>query len=124
MMLDHNYILGWMDLGEADGGSDPVSVLDAIGGAVVEIEEAFRYSGGGRRDPELARLPYHEYLRTPHWRNTRIRALQRAGYQCKRCETRGQRLEVHHLTYDRLGRERESDLTVLCEPCHAREHGR
>jgi hypothetical protein len=34
------------------------------------------------------------------------------------------RLEVHHRTYERLGRERPEDLLVLCEKCHAVEHGR
>jgi hypothetical protein len=34
------------------------------------------------------------------------------------------RLEVHHLTYERLGWEQPDDLLVLCERCHAVLHGR
>lgn len=30
---------------------------------------------------------------------------------------------MHHRTYERLGRERPADLTVLCESCHQRYHG-
>jgi 5-methylcytosine-specific restriction endonuclease McrA len=103
---------------EMEGG--PSDFLDAIGGALLQACDVYCRKQG--RDPELGRLPYHEYLRTPHWRDTRRRALQRAGYQCKRCEARGERFEVHHLTYDRLGRELEGDLVVLCESCHALEH--
>lgn len=32
-------------------------------------------------------------------------------------------INVHHLTYERLGHERESDTVVLCETCHAKRHG-
>jgi len=32
-------------------------------------------------------------------------------------------LEVHHLTYDRLGDERMDDLEVLCPDCHRKAHG-
>lgn len=28
--------------------------------------------------------------------------------------------ELHHKTYERLGRERDDDLEVLCKPCHER----
>lgn len=33
------------------------------------------------------------------------------------------RLEVHHLTYERLGCEAPDDLLVLCGRCHATFHG-
>ena len=33
------------------------------------------------------------------------------------------RLEVHHLSYARLGRELPDDLIVLCPACHAIAHG-
>jgi 5-methylcytosine-specific restriction endonuclease McrA len=77
---------------------------------------------GPAKDPELSRLPYWEYLQTPHWKTTKARALLRAGGICKRCHATGKRLDVHHLSYDRLGREAESDLKVLCSECHAAEH--
>jgi hypothetical protein len=70
---------------------------------------------------ELRRLPYEQYLRTPHWITTRRRAMLRAGRRCQRCES-GYRLEVHHLTYLRRGCEAEGDLLVLCAACHEAEH--
>lgn len=69
----------------------------------------------------LRALPYPLYLKTLHWREMRAKALARWGGYCEGC---GVRLatEVHHNTYERLGEERESDLTPLCEPCHRSEH--
>ena len=43
---------------------------------------------------------------------------KRAGGRCERCGERTRRLEVHHLTYERFGRELLTDLQALCEPCH------
>jgi hypothetical protein len=61
------------------------------------------------------------YLRSAQWRARAARARSRAGNRCERC---GQcrRLDVHHLSYARLGRERDGDLCVLCRDCHEREH--
>lgn len=32
-------------------------------------------------------------------------------------------MQVHHLTYERLGKETFSDLVVICDECHERLHG-
>lgn len=65
---------------------------------------------------------YRSYLRSSHWRAVRLQAVQRAGHRCEECGVRG-RLEVHHLTYERLGRERDTDIAALCPACHRKEHG-
>jgi HNH endonuclease len=57
------------------------------------------------------------YLRSAHWRVRRARSIALAGGRCERCGKAG-RLEVHHLTYARLGRERDRDLRALCHRCH------
>lgn len=69
---------------------------------------------------------YTEYFRSPHWRATRQRMLDRAGGLCRRCRRRFKpsALDVHHLNYRHLGAERERDLEVLCRECHQVEHGR
>ena len=77
-------------------------------------------AGGLARRARLGRRRawYREvYLRSPHWRARRSQAIGRAGGRCERCGARG-RLEVHHLTYKRLGRERDRDLRALCHRCH------
>lgn len=64
---------------------------------------------------------YERYLASVDWRMRRNRALQQAGWKCNRCPSK-RGLEVHHRTYDRLGREWDSDLEVVCGACHGRHH--
>lgn len=66
---------------------------------------------------------YQAYLQSPEWAARRQQKLAETGYRCQGCSD-DERLEVHHLTYDRVGHERPQDLMVLCHLCHAREHGR
>lgn len=68
-------------------------------------------------------MDYRDYLTTQHWEDTRKRKLSLVGGRCEKCP-RSAPLEVHHLTYERLGEERMEDLQTLCRICHCREHGR
>ena len=58
------------------------------------------------------------YIRTDHWKALRREARKRDGNRCVECGAT-ERLEVHHLTYERIGRERLEDVVTLCQPCHA-----
>jgi hypothetical protein len=85
----------------------------AVAGASLCAGGLARRVGRGRR-----RAWYREvYLRSPHWRARRAQAIGRAGGRCEHCGARD-RLEIHHLTYERLGRERDRDLRALCHRCH------
>lgn len=64
---------------------------------------------------------YQEYIHSDAWQRRRKRAIKRAGGKCQRCGST-ERLEAHHLTYARLGREKPADLIVLCHACHQAEH--
>lgn len=64
---------------------------------------------------------YAAYLASDRWAVTRLGALHRAGWRC-RCGSRSC-LQVHHLTYARVGAELPDDLVVLCRNCHQRVHG-
>jgi len=66
---------------------------------------------------ELQKMPYHLYLKTPEWEQTRKRHLRSADYRCQVCNARGI-IDVHHRTYERRGRELYSDLIALCRTCH------
>jgi hypothetical protein len=68
-------------------------------------------------------LGYKLYMASPEWRAKRKQKLQQVGYRCQGCGS-DERLQAHHLTYERFGHERLTDLQVLCHLCHAREHGR
>lgn len=86
-------------------------------------------AGGGRegkgwrgRHSPLYRS--HVQGQSPAWRALRAKVLTRAGGRCEGCGRVAAPLEVHHLTYERLGCERLSDLTGLCGACHRRAHQR
>lgn len=65
------------------------------------------------------------YLESRHWKN-----LSRAIWitRGKRCELCGAPLpnrndaNIHHDNYGNIGHEKESDLMLLCRPCHERVH--
>lgn len=81
---------------------------------------------------------YVAYLKSKQWATKRQEKLESVNYSCDRdigltyqkgedgilrrvTECSGS-LEVHHRTYDNLGNEPLSDLTVLCTLHHEREH--
>lgn len=69
---------------------------------------------------------YRAYISSPEWETVRQQRLEIDGRRCTGCGDDGTHspLEVHHLTYERFGHERLTDLLTLCRLCHAREHGR
>lgn len=81
----------------------------------------------------LRALPYGDYRMSNWWRIRRERFNDTAIsiYGCKTCELCGLasldplgqhpiavRFHVHHRNYDHLGYELDSDLMLLCSPCH------
>lgn len=70
---------------------------------------------------ERRRAEYERYLQSDGWKEKRERALGRAERRCQLCYSPDD-LEVHHRTYERLGHERDMDLTVLCGACHGVFH--
>src|SRR5262249_7450162 len=71
---------------------------------------------------ELRAMDYSEYLQTPEWQATRKRILKRDRYTCQSCSMTNVILNIHHLTYERLGCEDDQDLVTLCEDCHHELH--
>ena len=81
-----------------------------------------------------ASLKYGQYLLSDCWRmQLRPCCFQRAGYRCQamvinasgdpeRCPRKA--TEVHHLTYDRVGRERPEDLMAVCSQHHRVLHNK
>lgn len=75
---------------------------------------------------------YHDYMRSDKWREMRIKRIRADLGMCRGwvvekdgrghlCLSRD-RLEVHHLTYARLGNERLADLITVCKKCHSAIH--
>ncbi|QDM15837.1 hypothetical protein FNL55_07630 [Tardiphaga sp. vice352] len=68
-------------------------------------------------------MTYREYIQSNAWRTNpaRLREFQAARFECRLCPAKadeGATLESHHRVYDRLGCERDGDLTTLCSACH------
>lgn len=73
--------------------------------------------------PNYHKLLYDLYMESDLWQRRRRRSLERAGGQCEwpNCDQRS-RLQVHHLSYERLGQELDEDLIVLCPSHHGEVH--
>ena len=63
---------------------------------------------------------YKAHIKSDRWRAICARIHRRANGCCEnpKCGQATWALEVHHLTYDRLGHERDEDLQALCPACH------
>ena len=66
-------------------------------------------------------MNYHEYMESDEWKAVRGKRMKLDHFQCTMCGT-AKNLTVHHITYDRLGREDMDDLITLCKGCHAKVH--
>lgn len=67
---------------------------------------------------------YADYMHSFIWRSKRERALRRAKFACQVCNATTH-LEGHHREYTLpYGTEPDDDVTVLCETCHKRYHGK
>lgn len=66
---------------------------------------------------------YRAYLESEHWSRFRTRYfLDHDPVKCFVCDAHTGNLNLHHLTYRRLGRERQADVVALCFDCHRFAH--
>lgn len=65
---------------------------------------------------------YNSYLRSKAWEDKRTQVLKRDGSRCVCCNT--QAVDVHHKTYENIGKEPLSDLASMCKSCHNATHER
>ena len=64
---------------------------------------------------------YADYLRCDHWVTFRSVYFTSHDKICLHCRSIN-KIQLHHLTYNRLGCERYDDVVPLCQHCHARVH--
>jgi len=82
-----------------------------------------RKARGEARDAALQRLGYQDYaayLQSSAWRDVRER--YKASDLPQICMCGAERWQLHHTTYERVGRELLEDLIPLCGDCHATAH--
>ena len=73
----------------------------------------------------MNKTAYKRYLRTQNWQKLRFEVLKRSGGKCERCGYQPWKpngLQIHHLTYDRVGHESLEDLIAICPRCHMEIH--
>lgn len=63
---------------------------------------------------------YQIAIRSPHWSRLREYVLWLVDGRCEHCgiHVPPAELDLHHLTYERLGHEVLGDVELLCKPCH------
>jgi 5-methylcytosine-specific restriction endonuclease McrA len=64
---------------------------------------------------------YEKYLASPEWKHKRKLVLERAQNTCEGCRE-AKAMDVHHLSYDDVGKEFLFQLVALCRKCHDRWH--
>ncbi len=68
--------------------------------------------------PKSKDIGYEKYIQSYEWRQKALAAKKMAGNKCQECGSTKD-LEVHHLSYENLYRERYCDVKVLCKTrCH------
>jgi 5-methylcytosine-specific restriction endonuclease McrA len=72
---------------------------------------------------KLWQFDYQKATQSRYWRALKRAVMLERDDRCELCEMRGPPpLQLHHLTYERLGAELPEDVELLCEACHWREH--
>lgn len=66
-------------------------------------------------------IRYLNYLSSNHWKRFNSIYRKRVGNRCEFCWS-DKRTELHHITYARIGKERNSDVVLLCHSCHNQVH--
>lgn len=61
-----------------------------------------------------------EYLKSDEWKEKRKRILERDQGNCRCCGQKAN--DIHHITYARVYREKDTDLIAVCRNCHEKIH--
>lgn len=67
---------------------------------------------------------YHQHIHSKKWQQVKDYVFERDGYRCRMCGS-AMNLQGHHVSYERLGEDRErDDVITLCRDCHEMIHSR
>jgi hypothetical protein len=64
---------------------------------------------------------YESYLKSDHWKAFRTKYWNRHKNKCYCCGST-KKCDLHHITYEHLGQERQKDVKPLCRSCHDKVH--
>jgi hypothetical protein len=74
-----------------------------------------------RKLSKLGYTNYWEYLNSSHWKAFKKAYYTKFPKRCMKCKSIT-KLNLHHKTYIRLGKENFTDVKCLCENCHEKTH--
>lgn len=75
--------------------------------------------------PDGTMCKYEDYIKKhPRWKKVREARLRFDCFHCVVChrDLSGEPYQTHHLSYQRLGRERIRDVVTMCDSCHHTFH--
>ena len=101
-----------------------VDVFD-IEREVTAIEESIAQLSNNLVSLRAKITPIYDYFLTypPDWEERRSQVVERDGEQCSKCGNWG-RLHLHHIKpLSKGGSNKITNLILLCESCHSKEHG-
>lgn len=106
--------------------ADALSALSQVGVAKETSEGwmlIYKPSQKDFEDSEI-NIDYQSYLNSERWIKKSNDAKKRSGYRCQLCNKSSKdiQLHAHHRTYERLGKELDTDIIVLCSECHRKFH--
>ena len=78
----------------------------------------------------MNKAEYGQYLESEHWKQFSLR-IKEQRRKCQDCgipafdawKRDSVGLNVHHLTYENVGKEKDADVELLCRQCHMKRHG-
>jgi hypothetical protein len=76
------------------------------------------------QDTQETARTYSDYLKTVHWKNVKEEFTSATGGVCQLCRHPNREIQLHHVSYENVGRETHKDIQVICSDCHARIHAR
>ncbi len=85
-----------------------------------EVKEVKKVNKSSKK-PFKKRLDYKSYIHSKRWKGRRTAYLIKMGRKCAVCSDK-KNLHIHHLSYENLGKEKDSDLVILCELHHDKFH--
>lgn len=88
-----------------------------------KIKRALRpfYAPNRKRDVTTVPKKYVDYIKSRHWYNRRNRYWQTHTRACAACGTT-QRIDLHHMVYEKYGEEPDANLIGLCRTHHEGYH--
>lgn len=67
------------------------------------------------------KVNYKKYILSQDWKKKRQQVFDLRGKECEQCGSEHY-IQVHHLNYENLGKEKMEDLQILCYQCHMSKH--